>query len=620
MMQLTNAEKKTLISILKISYGCELPIDEQGKLWNLLSDHLEKMDSLLSFLWRLSVFIIEYFSVPRFGKVFSNLGQNQARNYINWFQKYRFFMLIGLRRFVETVLAMNYYSLESVKKQVGYNPDIKKIESYCDYPSFAVSTTFEQEHEDVDVCVIGSGAGGSVAAWRMAKRGLKVLVIEEGKWFSNSKFGGEPLGQIKEMYRNAGVTPTIGRPFILVPEGKCVGGTTTINSGTCFRTPDKVLHSWVRKFGLSFWSPEKLTPIYEEIEEILKVTVASENVQSRSGKLFKEGFEKLGYKLHPMMRNAPNCSGSGMCCFGCPTSAKNSADVSFIPMALREGAKILVECAAKKIVWENQKANGVLVKLKNGEEKIIKSKIVIVSAGTVNTPLILKRSKFSYTSSNLCKNVRLHPAAKVMALFDEKIDGYKGIPQGYFSETFENEGFVLEGIFLPPSMVAATLLVDGNHHKKVMDSYKHLAIFGLMVYDESKGKVVGGSWPIKYTLNKKDVAKFKKGLETTAKAFFEAGAYEIFLPLHNTPSIKNIEALDNLKICASDLDLQAFHPLGSCKMGADPKTSVVDPYGRLYGLENIYVADASIFPTSLGVNPMMTIMTAAYRIADKIEL
>jgi choline dehydrogenase-like flavoprotein len=228
-------------------------------------------------------------------------------------------------------------------------------------------------------------------------------------------------------------------------------------------------------------------------------------------------------------------------------------------------------------------------------------------------------------SGELGRNLTLHPATKVFALMDEEVDGWKGIPQGLHSEALIDEGIKFEGIFLPPAFTATTILMTGREHREVMKDYNRIAVFGMMVSDTSRGRVVrgiGGHAVPLYNINREDLPKYQRGITHLAQAFFAAGASRVFPGIHTLPEVtreEGAQAIAKLRLRNKDLDLQAFHPLGTCRMGADPREAVVDSNGRYYGLDNLFVADGSIFPTSLGVNPQTTIMSAALKIADFID-
>jgi choline dehydrogenase-like flavoprotein len=368
---------------------------------------------------------------------------------------------------------------------------------------------------------------------------------------------------------------------------------------------------------------------YDEVEKTVSVAPAQETVQGKSGVLFERGLHALGHEMKPLMRNAPNCCGSGVCAFGCPTNAKLSMQLNYIPLALQAGARIYTHCCAKQIVYKKRHAVEVVGQFESPEKKgpkiHVKAKVIVVSCGTLHTPILLKRSHVPNIGGQIGKNLTLHPAAKVMALFDEEVKGWEGIPQGYCSEALREEGILLEGTFIPPAITAASLLLTGRSHHETMEQYGHLAMFGMIVSDTSRGRIIRGIRDhaiAMYNINRVDVSKFRKGIKFLADVFFAAGAKRVFLPIHTLPEVTKEEGtrpIDLLRLRKKDIELYAFHPLCTCRMGADPREAALDSNARLYGLDNLFVADGSIFPTSLGVNPMLTIMAAGHKIAEHIH-
>jgi choline dehydrogenase-like flavoprotein len=299
-------------------------------------------------------------------------------------------------------------------------------------------------------------------------------------------------------------------------------------------------------------------------------------------------------------------------------------------MALSRGAKLYCNCQASRFLYTGTHANAVIARFRDPHTRErmatleVKARVIVLACGSFHTPVLLMRSHVPNPSGQIGHNLSLHPAAKVMGLFGEEIRGWEEVPQGYFLDAMAGEGIMFEGIFLPPAYTASTVLHVGARHREVMERYKNIATFGLMVSDESRGRILRlpGNRPLTiYNVGKNDLAKFKKGLAFLARAFFNAGAKSVLLPVHTMPELMNMEGIGSFekrKLKAKDLDLQAFHPLGTCRMGADPAHAVCDQYGRFYGLDNVFIADGSIFPTSLGVNPMITIMAASAKIAGYI--
>ncbi|MFA4873888.1 MAG: GMC family oxidoreductase [bacterium] len=614
-----------------------LPDDspEMGPLLDQIDDHLRHFSKDTRLSWRLCLWMLELFAIFYYASFtrMSRMKPDLRKRYIEAWHNTWWSVKRTVKRFLEAVIFMNYYSLPDVERRIGYTPRFSPAVGSRDFPSANLVKDFpDRDIEcEADVCIVGSGAGGAFAAMELAAAGRKVVIVEEGGFFDVTDFGRDAMTMTKKLYRAGGLTNTFGWPPILVPMGRCVGGTTVINSGTCFRAPPKVFEWWANRYGLHGWSADRMEPYYARAEEVLEVEEAKENVQGRSAAFFARGASKLGIEVKPLLRNAPGCCGSGVCCFGCPTNAKKSLQINAIPLALQSGATLYTRCRAEMIVHSGRHASEVRARFIDPVERLrgpqlkVKAKVILVACGALHTPVLLDRSAIPNPSRQRGKNLTLHPASKVVALFEEDVRGWQGIPQGCYSDALVEEGIKLEGIFLPPAFTASTLLLMADEHREVMANYNRLAAFGLMVSDTTRGRVlrgINGHSVSLYTINREDLPKFQRGITHLAEAFFAAGAVKIFPGIHTLPVVtreQGAAAIAKLRLRNKDLELQAFHPLGTCRMGADPREAVIDPMGRVYGIDNLFVADGSIFPTALGVNPQMTIMASALKIADGIN-
>jgi choline dehydrogenase-like flavoprotein len=480
-----------------------------------------------------------------------------------------------------------------------------------------------------DAVIVGSGAGGAPMAYHLAAAGMKVILLEEGRKNETADFNKDVWKAAEEMYRNKAAFFTIGTPPIPLPLGRTLGGTTTINSGTCFRLPEKVFNKWKKEYGLSGFEYEELLPLFYDLEQYLHVCATPFELMGANNKLFFEGAKKIGLSPKQLKRNQRNCQGGGICVFGCPHGAKQSMERNFIPDASKQGALIITSARVEKILTKQNNACGVAGHLLNGERKpegkfIIHAPIVVLSCGAVFTPYLLLKNKLANSSGQVGKNLRVHPAAKVIAFFDEEIRSWQGVPQALYVDDYSSEGIMFEGFFLPPSFLSIALPASGHLLKEYMSQYNKMAGFGIMVTDSSSGRVrVGfGKQPLlTYNLNDEDKRKFLKGIEIACRVYFEAGAKKLLLPIHGVPPIENTEQLGILatkKIKSSDLELSAFHPLGTCRVGDDSKTSVVNSSLETHDIKGLFVADASVFPSGLGVNPQISIMSFSIRAAINI--
>ena len=468
----------------------------------------------------------------------------------------------------------------------------------------------EQRVIDADACVIGAGAGGAVAAAELAEGGMRVVVLEQGPRHDADRFSARPLEMLARLYRDGGQTTTLGTPPILLPLGRGLGGTTLVNSGTCFRTPSHVLARWRDEFGLDALADEAaLDPCFARVEEALSIQEVTPELAGRNAAVARRGAEALGWSHGFLRRNARGCVGSGVCAFGCPTSAKQHVGITYVPRAEAAGAQVIAGADVRHVLVERGQARGVEARLLDGGRLEVRAPTVVVAAGTIHTPLLLARSGLGRESGQLGQNLALHPATGAFALMDELVDMAKGVPQSFYVDEFAAEGIMFEGVAGPPSYVAMSLPLSGRRHAAAMASYRNLAMFGLMVSDRSRGSVraLAGRPVIRYELVEEDLARFRTGLARMQELFHAAGAREVYLPLPHgvTPA----------RARPRDLKLMAFHPLGTARADARPAHGVVDGDLQVHGVQGVYVADGSVVPSSLGVNPQLTIMALATRLA-----
>jgi choline dehydrogenase-like flavoprotein len=470
----------------------------------------------------------------------------------------------------------------------------------------------------VDACVIGSGAGGAVVAKELAEGGLRVAILEEGDWWETDSFDARPREMMRRLYRDAGQIATLGTPSIVLPLGIGVGGTTIVNSGTCFRTPARVLERWRREFGLEQLDPESLEPYFRRVERQLNVSQVPARIAGPNATLVRRGAEALGLSGDYLYRNVRGCVGSGVCAYGCPTGAKQHVGIVFIPRAWAAGATTYTLTRAQRLVVEGGRVREVLARTGGGGRLRITCEHAIVACGALHTPLLLARSGVGARCGQLGRNLSIHPATAVRAVFDEPARMWDGVPQSYYVDALADEGIMLEGIAGPPDHLAFSTPRVGVEHRELLLAAERTSMFGVMVSDESRGRVrsVFGRPQVRYDLVDRDVARFKRGIEALTDIYWAAGARQVVVPIAGVPTLRegDSQPLQRHPIAARDLYLMAFHPLGSARAGADPRHAVVDGDLRVHGIEGLYVVDGSVVPSSLGVNPQITIMALATRL------
>lgn len=472
-----------------------------------------------------------------------------------------------------------------------------------------------------DVIVVGSGAGGAMAARTFARAGLGVVVLEEGDHHSTASFGRRaPLDRFAELYRDGGATVALGNPPLLLPVGRAVGGTTVVNSGTCYRTPDHVLARWSGSFGFAL--ADGFGPLLDEVERTLRVAPQPLDVLGNNGLLALAGAERLGWRAAPLSRNAPGCKGSCQCVVGCPTGAKQSVQLSVLPDACAAGARIVTGARVHRVLLDRDvpgapRAAGVLARRADGGELEILAPLVVVAAGTLHTPPLLRRSGLG-GHPRLGRNLSVHPATSVAGRFAEPVTASRGVLQSVGVEELHERGVLVEATASPPGMSSFVLPGLGRELRRELEDADHLATLGAMIADRPSGRVVGRDRAlVGYALDRRDGDRLMTAVRAMGRLLFAAGAEEVLTGVASAPRARSLDALDDLLagVGPRDLHLSAFHPTGTVAAGADPGRAPADPEGRLRGVHGVLVADGSLLPGCPEVNPQLSIMAAALAVS-----
>jgi choline dehydrogenase-like flavoprotein len=470
-----------------------------------------------------------------------------------------------------------------------------------------------------DAVVVGSGAGGAFAARALARAGLGTVVVEEGeRWTVDRIRSSHPLDRFASIYRDGGTTMALGYPPIALPLGRAVGGTTVINSGTCYRPPAPVARSWYEDHGLAHAEPELLGPRVADVEATIGVAPAPLEVLGRNGELSLKGAEALGWQAAPLRRNAPGCRGACQCAIGCPNNAKNGVHLNALPQACAAGARIVSGLHVREVLVEGGRTVGVAGRRPDGSEVRISAPLVVVAAGAIPTPPLLRRSGLG-RHPRLGRNLSIHPATGITASFEEEVIPWRGVMQSVgIEELHEREGILLEATSSPPGMGAISAPGYGTHLLGRLERAANTATLGAMIADAPSGRVFGARWPIvSYRLARADADRLAKAVGAMARVMLAAGARDVELG-GGAPAVRaesEIEAaIERLDV--RRLRLAAFHPSGTAAAGADPARHPVDPDGRLRGVDGVWVADGSILPSCPGVNPQVSIMAVAAGVGE----
>jgi choline dehydrogenase-like flavoprotein len=521
---------------------------------------------------------------------------------------------------------LGYAVTPEVQERIGFEIRCATADGTVPEPAGSLGDLDPQgEGEECDVVIVGSGAGGAVAAAELAAAGLEVIVLEAGDRYDRDNYPADHLDAIAELYRDGGLTIAEGRPPIPVPVAKVVGGTTVINSGTCFRAPEPVLADWRDRFGIS-WAGE-MAADYAEAEQTLQVTQLDPETMGRNGQLAMDGAAAIGASGAPIHRNAGNCSQCSSCPFGCEIDAKRGMHVSYLPRAVAAGARIRAGVEAERIIVEDGRAVGVSCSTRTGAGAkrrpftVRARRAVIAAGGSFGTPELLLRSGLG--GRQVGRNLHIHPACWVGARYDEEVRGWDGVMQSYYVDEWEHMGILLEATFTPLAFGGAWLLGAGESHQRAMLDFGHVGSVGVHLCDESSGRVglgAEGSLRASYKLTKGDADRLAFGIARAAEVHFAAGATEVYPNIARVGVLKpgDLATFEATTFKPAELRLEAFHPMGTARITADPAQGVCAIDGSVNGTRDLYVADGALFPTSVGVNPMMTIIAFSKQVARGI--
>ncbi|CAM3933018.1 GMC family oxidoreductase [Rheinheimera salexigens] len=492
------------------------------------------------------------------------------------------------------------------------------------------------QHFSADVVIIGSGAGGGIAAEQLSAAGFKVLLLEEGAYYTREQFKMEERWAYPNLYQEGAARKTKDQAIGIL-QGRTVGGSTTVNWTTSIRTPQQTLDYWQDQFGLNFVAENDLTAYFQLAEERLNIKQWSVAPNANNAKL-QYGCEQLGWQYTVIKRNVTHCANLGYCGMGCPIDAKQSMLVSTIPAALKKGATLISRLSVRKLQWQDNQ----ILRLEavpvdehfqpTASLKVtISAKHYIVAAGAIGSPALLLRSKVPNPSGRLGKHTYLHPTVISGAVFAEDINGHAGAPQSIYSDQFvwptdsKQPGYKLEVPPIHPVLMASKLIGVGDQHAQLMKSFNQLQVTIALIRDGFHPESQGGQVVLDqdqqpvldYPITDYIWQGMRQALLSMAELQFAAGAKQI-LPIHhdaklyqNWPEAK--AAIEQLSMTALRQTVVSAHVMGGCNMSATADKGVVNANGRHHQLTNLSVFDGSILPTSLGANPQLTIYALVWK-------
>ncbi|HEX4963411.1 MAG TPA: GMC family oxidoreductase N-terminal domain-containing protein [Thermoanaerobaculia bacterium] len=493
---------------------------------------------------------------------------------------------------------------------------------------------------ECDVCVIGSGAGGGVVAAELAAAGRKVLVLEAGAGLQAPDFDQLELPALQRLYLDAGLTASRDLGMAILAGG-ALGGGTTVNWQTSLPLPDDVRAEWAERSGCGHFTRESFSRSLAAVLARLNAGTAESLINSSNATL-RDGCTVAGHRWTTIPRNAKGCDleQCGYCTFGCRLGGKQSSAVTWLADAQRDGgAEIVVQCRAERVLWQGGRVTGVeaVATEDSGRRHVVKvtAPIVVVAAGGIHSPALLLRSGPALPA--LGRNLYLHPAGSIAGTYEHPIETWKGAPQTVLCDEFARlagpYGFRLETAPAHPGLMAlATPWFGAREHRREMQGSAHKSTWVILVRDRTGGRVrVGkdGKPIVEYRPDPEAHAHLRQGAATAARLHLAAGAREV-LGLNSRPhqlragaSQAAIDAFCD-RLAASPLDrnrspIFSAHQMGTCRMGSDARSAVCDENGQVFGVRGLFIGDASAFPASSGVNPMITIMALAHHTAQRIE-
>jgi choline dehydrogenase-like flavoprotein len=494
------------------------------------------------------------------------------------------------------------------------------------------STIAPDQTFEADVAVIGSGAGGAVVAKQLAEAGLRIVVLEEGRYQSSRDFTQLEADMLPRLYREQASRATADLSALVV-QGCTAGGSTVPSFCLCFRPPTAILDHWEQRLGLDGTGSALMAPFFERVERILAVQpTRAEDVNVNNAR-FRSGAESLHLRGRLPEHSRVDCVGCGFCALGCAYDRKNDALTAFLPAASAAGAQILPQCAVESIETAGGRATGArgTVVDDSGRRVSVRvaAKAVVLAAGAVGSAQLWRRSRLPDANRQVGAHLHLHPQVMVQAVFDDAIEGWNGVPQTYVVDHFlsaepEGGGFLLMPTFAPPVTASSLTPGFGAGHREWMSSYSRVAMATVMLHDRTEGRVElddQGRATITYHLLEADRSDLADGMHRAVEIYFAAGAKSVLLPYTDRVEMKSLRDPGPLQrgVRANDPLLVSYQPHGTLRMGKSARDSVVGSRGAAHEVAGLYVADASLFPTAVGVPPQLAVMAFAARVADEVR-
>lgn len=486
---------------------------------------------------------------------------------------------------------------------------------------------------EYDVLIVGSGAGGGTVAERLSRSlpGARIAIAEKGPHYTRDDFNMRELEMVK-LFRDGGAVASQNFE-IAVAAGECVGGSTAVYTGVTFRTPKGLVAQWASEFGLSELDEADIQSRFERIEQEIDAHYPTRDEENANNRIFREGCERLGWPVLQFRVNIKDCVGCGFCNLGCPFGAKRGTLEVQVPDAVKRGVELIANCRITKVF--DGGAEGVISKAPEGSTPgrhepgavRFRARKVVLAAGALSSSALLLRSGLGGPACG--KYVTLHPALTSFGRMRDVVAGFRGFPKLYYTDQFSDAfHYYIETAFYFPFVTAKSLPGFGANLKRFMRSYRNLTCALTLVHDDAEERncirVVGDRSVLDYRLSERSKDAIVHALRNVGRIYFAAGAEEYVSPVSHRFSVTREsdldEAIDRKALLTGKVLVSSAHPMGGCRMGSDPRSSVTDGWGRLHGHPDIVITDASLFPTSTKVNPYLTIMAFAERHAEQLAM
>jgi long-chain-alcohol oxidase len=486
---------------------------------------------------------------------------------------------------------------------------------------------------ELDVLVIGSGAGGGTVAERLSRLcpGARIAIAEKGPYWTRDDFNMREVDMMR-LFKDGGAFASENFE-IAVAAAECVGGSTSVYTGVTFRTPEGVIAGWAEEQGLPELAEADVQARFSRIEAEIDAHFPGPEMENANNRLFRQGCERLGFPVKQFRVNIKDCQACGFCNLGCPYGAKRGTLEVQVPAAAARGVRVYPNCEITRVF--DGGAEGVLSEPPPGTRPapldpgpvIFKARKVVVAAGALSSSALLLRSRLEGLSPAAGRYLTLHPALTSMARMREAVRGFEGFPKLYYTDQFsESHHYYLETAFYFPFVTAKSLPGFGPELRRFMKAYTHQTCALTLVHDEPEAenriRLDGKHAVLDYRLSARSREAIVHAMKTAGRIFFAAGAEEYVSPVSHRFSVTSEAELDTAidgdALAPGRVLVSSAHPMGGCRMGSDARTSVTDAWGRVHGHPGLVVADASLFPTSSKVNPYLTVMALAERNAEQV--